>query len=644
MSRFQVTYPPKGEITFDGGINSKYSRALIAENESPDNLNCISSGDAVQTRGGTQKFNTTSVGSFACDGLFTRHDSSGSQSMVAWFGGSMYGITGTSTFTTVPSAQSVWTGGSKVYAAEYENKIFMGNGAAIPYKYDGTYFTRHGVYPPVSAPTYSTIGTASGASGTSTGTYYFKVTYVNSAAAEGNPSSASTGISMTCQTVTLDIPVAATSFGVAARNIYVASSPTASYIKVAQVADNSTATYQYASGQATLGTAIPTANGVPPNYNAIICHQNRLFVNDPSNPNYFYYSGLGEPYTFSALDFQQIGDGTADLVRGFGVQDNNLLIFCDNSTFIIYMSGDTFTDDTGWLPLRTKSAFGSRSPGAIFRYGNKVGFAAFEADQFVGFAAISNGAPSPSETLLTTGSIVSDLISDKIKPDMDLVPETMASHMRCIVFDGKAYISIAYGTNQTTNNRIYVYDFRREMRDSSDVSNESWFPWSYSALAPGPMCVYNGAVYFGSDSATGFVYKINYATYSDDGAAINSYYWTKEFSGLSTDINSTKDFRKVEFLFGRVGAYYMDFGFRTDSDLSGATVQQVSVAPGGSLWGTMVWGTDVWSAGFQDGEETTFIPASRGKRIQFYFSNRNIAGQAFKMIRMKFSYNNKGRR
>ena len=60
----------------------------------------------VQTRGGTLKLNTAAVASYACDGLYTRHDSSGAESMVAWFGGTLWALSGTS-FNTVASAQSI---------------------------------------------------------------------------------------------------------------------------------------------------------------------------------------------------------------------------------------------------------------------------------------------------------------------------------------------------------------------------------------------------------------------------------------------------------------------------------------------------------------------------------------------------------
>lgn len=638
MSRFDVTYPPKGEITFDGGSNFKYSRALIPENTSPSNLNVTTNGDSVETRGGTQKLNTAAAGSFACDGLFTRHSTDGTESMVAWFGGHFMQLSGT-TFNTVPSGQSLWTAGSKVYATEYENHLFMGNGNSIPMKWNGTYLTRHGVYPPSSAPSYSSLG-ASGTSAISNGTYYYKVTYVNSFTVEGNPSSASIAISAACQTVNLIVPVAATSFGVAARRIYRASGPSATYQRIAEIADNTTAAYADNFDQ-TVGANAPSDNGVPPLYSAIIVHQNRLFANDPSNPNFVWYSGLGEPYTWSALDFQFLGDATADLVRGFQVQDNSLMVVCDKSAVAIYMPS---TDDSTWQVIVTKSAYGTRSPGAIFRYKNNIAFPALENFQFVGFAGLSGTQPSTSQTLLTASAIESDLISDAIEPDMLLVAETNTPRIWAVVFEGKAYISLAYGANQTTNNRIYVFDFNREAKGQDDVAEESWFPWTYASLSPGPMTIYNNNVYFGSDTATGFVYKINHSTFSDDGSAINSFYATKEFSGLPQDINTTKDFRRFEFLFERLGNYYMNVGYRTDSSSGDFLLQPVDISPGGSLWGTMVYGSSEWSAGYQEGEQTIFVPAARGKRIQFLFSNQNTAGQGFRIIRMKYSYNNKGKR
>ena len=146
--RFNRRYPTKDRVFFDGGLNSKFPKQLIQDNESPDCLNVVFGDGAVETRQGLTKLTTASIGSFACDGLYTHHDNSGAQTMVAWFGGTAY-TWDVSTFATIASAQSIYSSSERVFAAEYENHIFFGNGSQTPYKYggDSSEFTRHGIYP-----------------------------------------------------------------------------------------------------------------------------------------------------------------------------------------------------------------------------------------------------------------------------------------------------------------------------------------------------------------------------------------------------------------------------------------------------------------------------------------------------------------
>ena len=179
---FKRTYPSKGRVLFDGGKSNKFERSIIPDNESPDCQNVEFGDGAVGTRQGWTVINTASVGSFVCDGLYTRHDTDGSETMCAWYDGTMFTLDTTS-LVTVGSAQSVWTAGVRVGAAEYEDHIFFGNGYQQPMKYDGTEFTRHGV--PAPTGTVSAVSDASSA-GTLTGSYSWKFTYVNSLSVEGD--------------------------------------------------------------------------------------------------------------------------------------------------------------------------------------------------------------------------------------------------------------------------------------------------------------------------------------------------------------------------------------------------------------------------------------------------------------------------
>ena len=325
---FKRTYPNNGRVMFDGGLNNKFERALIPDNESPDCANVIFNNGAVETREGFTVINTASVGSHVCDGLYTRHDTDGSETMCAWFAGTLYTLDSTS-LVTVGSAQSIWTAGVRVGAAEYEDHIFFGNGSNPPMKYDGTEFTRHGV--PAPSGTVSAVSDTS-TQGTLTGSYSWKFSYVNSQAVEGDVGAVITlPAAASAQVLLSDIPTGPTSWGVNTRKIYRTEAGGATYKLVDTISDNSTTTYVDTKDDSELGSTAPSDAGEPPNYSTVIYHANRLFFNDPATPNFVWFSDLAEPYTVQSTNFIRIGDNTSDIVRGFAVYNNNLVVFCDHS-------------------------------------------------------------------------------------------------------------------------------------------------------------------------------------------------------------------------------------------------------------------------------------------------------------------------
>jgi hypothetical protein len=86
----------------------------------------------------------------------------------------------------------------------------------------------------------------------------------------------------------------------------------------------------------------------------------------------------------------------------------------------------------------------------------------------------------------------------------------------------------------------------------------------------------------------------------------------------------------------------MNLIYRVDSDSGVGDTVQIDLNPGGSLWGTMEWGTDEWGGGSTQSEERVYLGTSRGKRIQFKFSNQNTVNQRFKIHYLSFLYNLKG--
>jgi hypothetical protein len=628
---FDILYPSTSRLVLDGGKNSKFERAIIEDRDSPDCANVIFSNGAIATRGGSTKLNTSSVGSFVCDGIYTRRSNTSSETMVAFFGGSAWQLAVT-TFSTIPSAQSVFTAGVRVAATQYENHMFVGNGGVIPYKYNGTDFTRHGVYPP---PT--TMSIASNGSGNLAGDYMWKVTFVNSQLVEGDVGPASTfTVTASGQVILSSIPVAPQSWGVSTRYIYRTNAGGSTFRRIATLADNTTTTFADNVASSSAGVTAPTDNGVPPKYSTCIYHANRLFVNDATNPNYVWYSNLGEPYTFASTNFLLFGDAAADLVKGFSIFDNSLVVFCENSQWILYMQS---TDPADWSQVQIRATLGSKSPFGIAKFDNKILFPATQNTKFVGFAAISGNSIEPSSTLLTVSAAGSELQSDRIEPDMFLVQETYTPNISAITFKNKIYLSLTYDSNNTTNNRVYIYDF-----GISDLTrkNPAWAP--YTSLNAAQFTIYGGKLYYGDSTATGFVYEMETSSYVDGSAAINSYYWTKEFSGFKGHENAEKDFRTLHLLVDKAGAYYMTVQYRVDSDKGEGTAVQINLNPGSTIWGAFIWGNATWGGGTDQEEIVVYLGAARGKRIQFKFTNQNAANQRFKVHGMQFMYNIRGRR
>jgi hypothetical protein len=627
--KFKRIFPQDGHQLLDGGLNSKFEKSLIEDNESPDCKNVEFTNGAVGTRPGISKVNTAAVGSFVCDGLYTRHGSTSTQTMVGFWGGSAWEMA-TSTFSTISSAQSIFTAGIRVAGAEYENHIFFGNGGVIPYKYNGTDWTRHGVYPATTTMTAATAPTGTGL----TGAYSYKMTFVNSQSAESDVNPVSNTLTAANENIRLtSIPVAPQSHGVSSRRLYRTAAGGSTYKRLATIADNTTTTYDDAIADASLGANAPTDNGVPTKYSAIIYHQDRLFFNDPSEPNMVKWTNLGEPYTHAvASNFKPVGDATADIVRGFAVDNNNLIVFCDRTITIAFMDSTAPAD---WKWVVSRSAYGSKSTFGSFRYNDKTGFPAMQANKFVGIAALSGDMVEPSVTSLETATVGSLMKSERIETDMFSVQESYVGNISSITFKNKAYISVTYSSGQTTNNRVYCLDF--SLSNLKKRQQEAWAP--LTGITAAQFTEYNGSLYYGDSLATGFVYQMLSATYTDVSTAIDSYFWTKEFSGLDQDTNMVKDHRFARILVDKAGAYNMNFTFRVDSDRGDGNTTVIDLDPGGSLWGVMEWGADTWGGGTHQEEVTIPLGGIRGKRIQFKFSNQNTAAQRFKVHRISYDYN-----
>lgn len=635
-------FPVGGRQLFDGGLNTKYAPSIIENNESSDCLNVIFSNGAVKTRLGTTQVNTTPVASFPIDGLYTYRNNSGQESMCVFAGGLMYTL-GATTFVTVPSAQGVFAQGARVASTLDENYIFFGNGLTTPYKFNGS-FTQMGVPKPTVTATVASNGVGAL---TASGQYQYTYSYVNTNVVEGNvgPVSTTFTISSTSgQNTISNILTAPVSFGVNNKFLYrTKANTTTPFFRIATLT-NSTSTFNDNIPDASLVTQAPTDNGTPPNFSVCTYAQNRIFCNDTANPNLVWYSNLNQPYTFSALSFIKIGDNTSDTVRGLSYYNGSVVVFCDYSVYMIYL---TDTNPADWAPFKTDSPYGSKSHYSAFQYNNKLGFAAIQNQKFVGIGALNGNTVDTSKVFLTVSTTGTDLKSDVIEPDMYQVQESFLQNITSFVYKKKTWISVTYGTGQTTNNRVYQMDF-----SMSNVKKDQEFSWCpFTGINAAQFCVYGGQLYYGTTQSTGLVYVCEQTAYNDNGSAINSYFWTKEFVGVEdemegqgSDTNVVKDFRWANILMDTSGKFSMNVTYLTDSQIGGGTVVTQSLDPGGSQWGFMVWGTSTWGGGAMQIEPRIYLQNARGKRIKYRFDNQNVTNQNFGVHGLNFAYNLKGNR
>lgn len=638
---FDRVYPGNNQkIIFSGGLNCKYSPALIGDNESPDCLNVVENGYKTETRGGSRPANTQSVGSFACDGLYTRYDNSGNESMVAFFGGDGYVLSGT-TFQTIPSAQSVFTAGVRICAAEAEGYLFLNNGQTA-YKYNGD-FTRHGVPVPTEIPTLS-----SQAAGVLTGDYRYKISYVNSNLVEGDVGTETTTIAVAGATIRLSsLPIAPQSFGIYARTIYRTATSSSTWNKVTMLTNNTATTYDDNKADASLGVLAPIDNGQPPKYDAIAFHPGvgRLFCTNTDNRRYIHYSEANEPFTFKSTNFIPIGDFGGDLARGFGVMENSIIVYADRRPYIIYFPDN---NPVNWIVIPCRSKYGCSSPFGIVEHQNGIISPALSAKMMVGFQYLMGDVLKPDITNLNISAIGSDLISDKIEPHIFEFNNDYLRNISSIAYKNKIYITVPRGTGQVTNNYIYVIDLsydnlkKRYQDEVIGVSSFSWYPWY--GINVSQFTIYEGKLYGGSSEADGYVYELNTTDLNDNGNPINSYYITKEFYGYNQDAENHKDFRKLFFLTDTIHNQYIGVSAKTNSDAGIFTMIPISIDDNAEYWGQIIWGANNWSAGISQKDINFDLGTLNGKRIQFKFSNLNKKDVGFKLHYMSFGYNVKGQR
>jgi uncharacterized protein YqkB len=644
---FSITYPGKDRIKFDGGLNNKYDNTVILDNEACDCRNVVFGPGFAATRPGCSQIGSN-VTAKAGQGLTVRHAVTGTaETMVAFFGGEPYYLSGTSWVgfnTTTANATFVASmdSNARIAYTEYWGNLYFSDGSnqTLRYNPNGN-IMQHTLSTPVGLDNGISTGVAAGS--LSTGTYMWNIAGVNSNGVIGllHPS--------------------ATTKAMAANASAQFYTPLFSQGKVSGVncGWNEVAIYRTTAGGDTFylhsirgfNSAIvdttpdtdlvdeydPDVEGPPP-YTAAIIHQNRMFVVSAADP-IVCFSEVGNADTFKVESYMNFGDKTKDRPRTLASIGASLYVGCDNTSWIVAMPDG---DPSNWQILKVKVPFGTLSPHCHFVFNDKVFFAAIQNKKFVGFGYITGDSSDPQASVTENQAIFSDLVTDKIEPDMFAITQTgSANKITAIAFKNRAYISTTYGGSPTYNSRIYYFDFRPD--SINQYQPYAWCPWT--GLNAADFTEYEGNLYYQSSDTTGTVHQMLVeGQYNDNENAIDSFYKTKQFGGFEADQLWTKDFRWLNLLMESTGPYQLVGYTILESELGDGTGQEIDLSQDGSLFGTAVFGVDVFTAGNRVKEYKIPLGAFVGKLIQFKFTNSAVTNACFKLVGMTITYNLRGKR
>jgi hypothetical protein len=628
MSQYSVTIE-----RFDGGLNTKATPLHGSSDQSPNLQNVIfDDSGAVETRRGYQKFNTAAIASAPIDFLHSYNQNNGTRELLVSCNGDLYKATNVTAGSFDLLESSHTTGGARVLGVTFQNKVFMTNGYTPPTKYDGTSVTRWGV-PPLdsigSPDLYLTAATGAGLSGV----YRYVFCGVNAYGVISDISSQTTWISATSEAIRINhynsFPA---SSGV--QNILICRNTAGvqdDFYVVTQVA-NGTDEVVDDNPDAYLVDYAPLDNGLPQNFTCMVLHQGRVFAasSTSSDPMFLYYSNIDDPEIFPSDSIIRVGEGDGYPITGLAVLTNAVIISKNdgrgNGSLYLLYTPDANPDNWSLTKLDTESS--TQSAKVMINFSNYIAFlnkyGVFDLNQ------------------QAVGTVKSDALSYNIEPDIYALATDYLSKATAITWKNKVWISVpytaAFEATQTTNNRVYQYDYVRG-RQGTDREYGSWSRHTNHSISE--FAIHDGALYGGS-STDGFVYQLD-TGYNDAGTAIDSSYQTMAIVGKPEHQNYTKTWRFCYVTVECSGDWNMSLAYSNDFKDEIETTTTVSLDPEITLWDDAILGTDLWGAGLLRKRVQVVFRNSTSKAIQLKFST-NTADQYFKVYKVEVFYNLRGLR
>jgi hypothetical protein len=221
------------------------------------------------------------------------------------------------------------------------------------------------------------------------------------------------------------------------------------------------------------------------------------------------------------------------------------------------------------------------------------------------------------------------LMSDKIQGSVYQWNQQYTGTAVAFEYDHKYMVSVPEGVGQTTNNRTYVYSYLYKYWTRFDLSMQANCIFTGSTVLPTP--------YF-SDTVGNVMQAFNGD--NDNGAAINSYFLTKNYDfGTSAHY---KTFKKIVFeALANPGKYNIALTFIQDFGKNSKNIQMPVSFGTLTIWDQFTWGQAKWGGVGEVAQLSTIMPG-QAKYIQFRIDG-NGANQPYTLLKWTVKYKVKAR-
>jgi len=343
------------------------------------------------------------------------------------------------------------------------------------------------------------------------------------------------------------------------------------------------------------------ADGAPgPSGESFLVDNIEVFeTNSPQNASLVRASGTETPEAYDGVSgIVEIATNNGQGIRGSFKLRNNLYFVKERSMYVTATDG--VNEPALWPVEEVSNKVGTPSAHGV-GYGEEWVVIAGRS----GLYYFDGGEPVK--------------LSQEIQPTWDSI-NWQYGHRLWVVVDTqhkRILVGVPMGT-ATQPNEVLALDYTQGLQDplvamlSTPERSRKWTPWLISANASGLIERSNGVaqVFFGSNNGSGKVYQLTEGQFSDDGAAIHSYYTTAFLS--STGISGRN-------LFGYLTGYVQGSG----------TAVLTAFSPG-DVVATALGQWTLSSPASRDMEQFTNVLAERVA----YQVGTNVAGSWFSLTKL----------